>query len=240
MSTGSTAKSYAACATTGALALLLALWASAASSQAQAGRAGEDPVRLYLERATAGLPGRVEVSIGRLDERLNLAPCAQVEPYVPAQARLWGRTQIGLRCLAGASWNVFLPVEIRVFGQALVAARPIAYGQTVASEDIRQDEVELSKESGAPATDPELVEGRLATRGIAAGAVLRADYFRAPPAIGSGDTVRLVYNGAGFTVTASGRALSSAIEGAPVRVQTESGRVVQGVARAGRLVEMRL
>ncbi|MBL8384902.1 MAG: flagellar basal body P-ring formation protein FlgA [Burkholderiales bacterium] len=217
-----------------AAAALVALPAGAQSG------APADPVRLYLERATAGLPGRVEVSIGRLDERLNLAPCAQVEPYLPGQARLWGRSQIGLRCVSGASWNVYLPVEVRVFGQALVASRPIAFGQTVMPEDMRIDEVELSRENGMPAVDPQAIEGRLAIRGIAAGMPLRPEYFRAAPVVGAGDTVRLVYNGAGFTVTASGRALASAPDGAPVRVQTESGRIVQGIARAGRLVEMRL
>ena len=42
-------------------------------------------------------PLRMEVSVGALDERLRLAPCARVEPYLPAGARLWGRTRLGLR-----------------------------------------------------------------------------------------------------------------------------------------------
>ena len=199
-----------------------------------------DPVRLYLEQATTGLPGRVEISVGQLDERLNLAPCAQVEPYVPGNARLWGKSRIGLRCTVGASWNVFLPIEVRVFGQALVAARPIPYGQAFGTEDAQLEEVELSREAGTALSDPNSLEGKTAARAIAPGQVLRAEYFRTPPAVGAGDTVRLIYSGGGFTVSASGRALAAAADGAPVRVQTESGRVVQGIARPGRLVEMRL
>jgi flagellar basal body P-ring formation protein FlgA len=201
---------------------------------------GSDPVRLYLEKATAGLPGRVEVKIGRLDERLQLAPCAQVEPYVPGNARLWGKTQIGLRCTAGAAWNVFLPVEVKVFGHALVAARPIAYGQPFAQEDAQLAEVELSREPGVAVTDAQSLEGKTSTRAIAQGQILRGEHFRAPPAVNAGDTVRLVFNGNGFSVSASGRSLGAAADGMPVRVQTESGRVVQGTARAGRVVEMQL
>ncbi len=221
----------------GAFAAALLVSGGTATAQAQN---GADPVRLYLEKATAGLPGRVEVKIGRLDERLQLAPCAQVEPYVPGNARLWGKTQIGLRCIAGASWNVFLPVEVKVFGHALVAARPIAYGQAVSQEDLQLEEVELSREPGVALTDPQSLDGKTSTRTIAQGQVLRSEHFRAPPAVGAGDTVRLVFTGNGFSVSASGRSLGAAADGMPVRVQTESGRVVQGTARAGRVVEMRL
>ena len=220
-----------------ALGGILLVSGGAATVQAQN---GADPVRLYLEKATAGLPGRVEVKIGRLDERLQLAPCAQVEPYVPGNARLWGKTQIGLRCISGASWNVFLPVEVKVFGHALVASRPIAYGQTVSQEDLQLEEVELSREPGVAVTDAQTLDGKTSTRAIAQGQILRSEHFRAPPAVAAGDTVRLVFTGNGFSVSASGRSLGAAADGMPVRVQTESGRVVQGTARAGRVVEMRL
>ena len=211
-----------------------------AAPAAPAQSAPADTLKLFLEKAASGLPGRVEVQIGHLDERLRLAPCARIEPFVPPGTRLWGRSQIGLRCAEGASWTVYLPVEIRVFANALVATRTIAYGHLAGPDDAKLAEVELSRESGQALADPNWLEGKSATRVIGAGQVLRAEYFRAPPAVGAGDSVRLIYSGAGFSVTAGGRALGAANEGQPVRVQTESGRIVQGVARAGRTVEMRL
>ena len=223
-----------------ALFLELMTGVTLAYGQGHAQDASNDSLRLYIEQAAGRLPGRVEVILGRLDERLQLAPCQRVEPYVPPGTRLWGRARVGLRCLEGANWNVYLPVEIKVFGPALVASRPLAYGQIVGPDDTRVDEVELSREPGNALTDAGGLEGKTAARGIAAGQVLRAEYFRTPPVVSSGDTVRLVLNGAGFTVTASGRTLSSAQDGESVRVQTDSGRVVQGVARPGKLVELRL
>ena len=202
--------------------------------------APDEAVRTYLEKAATGLPGRVEVIVGNLDSRLQLAPCARVEPYLPSGTRLWGKAQIGLRCAAGANWNVFLPVEVRIFAHALVAARPIAYGAAAGPDDVRSEEIDLTRESGTALADLAGLEGKTATRMIAPGQTLRSDYFRAPPAVGAGDTVRLVLAGSGFAVTASGRALGAASDGQVVRVQTDSGRVVQGVARAGRVVEMRL
>jgi flagella basal body P-ring formation protein FlgA len=48
----------------------------------------------------------------------------------------------------------------------------------------------------------------------------------------------LVGQGRGFAISAEGIALSSAAAGQNVRVRTESGRIVTGVARASRTVEV--
>ena len=224
--------------------IIAAMFLCTAPIKARSAPAGpqHDPahaIKLYLEQATTGLPGRVEVKVGALDERIRLAPCARVEPYVPHGARLWGRGSIGLKCLDAAGWNVFLPVEIRVFARALVAARSLQPGESVGPLDVREEEVDLTRLGGVVVAQPGQLEGKTAARMVGQGQVLLQDYFRAPPAVGAGDTVQLVFLGAGFSISADGRALSHALEGQPVRVQTSSGRVVQGIARAGRIVDMK-
>lgn len=196
-------------------------------------------IKLYLEQATTGLPGRVEVSVGALDERMRLAPCARVEPYVPAGTRLWGRASIGLKCLDAAAWNVFLPVDIKVFARALVAARTLQAGDAAGGADVREEEIDLTRQQGMVVTHPAQLEGKTAAHMIGNGQVLRQESFRAPPAVGAGDTVQLMFKGAGFVIASDGRALSNAVDGQTVRVQTNSGRVVQGIARAGRVVDMK-
>lgn len=224
--------------------VIAAVFLSAAPLKARSAPAqsGADPARsikLYLEQATTGLPGRVEVSVGALDERMRLAPCARVEPYVPQGARLWGRGSIGLKCLDAAGWNVFLPIDIKVFARALVAARTLQPGDSAGVLDVREEEIDLSRQSGVVVTHATQLEGKTAAHLIGNGQILRQESFRAPPAVGAGDSVQLVFKGAGFVIASEGRALANATEGQPVRVQTGSGRVVQGIARAGRIVEMR-
>jgi flagellar basal body P-ring formation protein FlgA len=201
-----------------------------------------DPARaiaIYLERLTAGLPGRVEIILGKLDERLRLAPCTRVEPYVAAGTRLWGKSSVGLRCQEPGGWNVFLPIEVRVYARALVAARALAPGQTLLAGDTREDEFDLTRDGGVAVTSIAQIDGKLLTRGIAAGQPLRQDQFRSPPAVNAGDAVQVVYVGSGFSIATAGRALSPAAEGQPVRVQIDSGRMVQGIARTGQTVELR-
>ena len=61
-----------------------------------------DQVRsMALDKAAAPPAARVEIVVGQLDPRLHLAPCERIEPYLPTNVRLWGKSRIGLRCAQG-------------------------------------------------------------------------------------------------------------------------------------------
>lgn len=192
--------------------------------------------RVFLEKQ--GLPGggEVEVVVGEVDPRLNLAPCARYEPFIPAGARLWGRSSIGVRCVEGANWSVFVPIEVRVWSVVQVAARPIARGAPVTQDDVRLDRIDLTRTSGAVLTAEQSSEGNVAVRAIAAGEPLRRDLLRPPPIMAAGDPVRVVYDGNGFAISVDGKALGPAGDGQTVRVATAAGRVLSGIARPGHVV----
>lgn len=213
---------------------------SLAAAHAAPGGADARSVQLLVESALGGLGTRVEVSVGEIDPHGRLAPCARMEPFLPAGARVWGRTLVGVRCVEGAAWTTTVPVHVRVWGPAVVAARPLAAGETVTPESVAVEEVELTREPPGLLPDPAQATGKVLLRAVGAGQPLRREALRAPLVVGQGDTVKLVYRGEGFTVTMDARALAAAADGQSVRVQTPSGRVVTGIARAGRVVEMNL
>jgi flagellar basal body P-ring formation protein FlgA len=220
-----------------ALTLAFAL-AAAASAAAQPSDAPEQ-LRMFLEKETAGVSGRVEVSIGTPDARMHLAPCNNMQPFVPAGARLWGRTTLGVRCVDGAAWQVFLPANIRVYGQAPVASHSLNAGDSVTDADVRYEEVELTRyPAGAFADVLQLADKQL-SRPVGAGQPLLRDQFRARQVVTQGDNVKVLYSGPGFAVSTQARALSGATEGQNVRVVTESGKTLSGTARSGRVVEIK-
>ncbi len=208
----------------------------------------QDPsklLKLYLDAETTGLPGRVEVVIGVMDDRLRLAPCTNMTPFMPAGARLWGRTMLGVRCQDGASgggtgWSVLIPVQVKVYGLGLVAARSLATGETPGEDALTLQEIELTREAPGVLTDPAQVGDTILSRNIAQGQALRREHLRARPVVVIGDMVKLIANGAGFAVSSYGKALSAGADGQMVRVQADSGRTMSGVARAGKIVEVRL
>jgi flagella basal body P-ring formation protein FlgA len=205
---------------------------AAARGVAASPDATADAIRVLVEREVG--PGhRVEIQVGQLDPRLTLAPCGRIEPYVPAGSRLWGRTSLGARCVQGASWAVLVPVQVNVFGKALVANAPLAAGAAPGPDDFRLEEVELTREFGQVVSDAAVLGSRVLTRPLRAGQVLKQDALRVPATISPGDPVRLVLIGQGFTIVGEGVALNAAGEGQPLRVRTESGKVVTGALREG-------
>ena len=183
---------------------------------------------------------RVEIVMGKLDPRLKLRPCASVEPFLPTGTRLWGRANVGLRCNEARGWTVFLPVEVKVFGSIAVAARTLNAGETLGLADITQQEREITRLNGTAITDVQQLQGRVLARGFAAGQPLVQQAFRAQPVISSGEPVKVLVQGAGFAVTTAGVALAQAELGQALRVRLENGRTLQGVAQAGRIVEIKL
>ena len=81
-------------------------------------------MKLYIDQQLLPEGMDVEVSVGEPDPRIVVAACQRFEPFVPSGARLWGRTSLGMRCAEGATWTVFLPVQIKVYAPAPVASRP--------------------------------------------------------------------------------------------------------------------
>jgi len=212
------------------------------SSSAFASSALQEQVRLQALReaaaAAGGTQSRIEVVVGEIDPRLQLAACARTEVFRPAGARFWGRAFAGIRCLEGATWSIQVPVTVRVFGPALVAAKALVANAPVGGDDVRSAEVEWTREAQGVVTASEQLDQRVLARPIAAGQPIPLSALRAPQAVGQGEPVRLVGRGNGFSISADGIALASATAGQSVRVRTESGRILTGTARAGRLVEV--
>jgi len=186
-------------------------------------------------------PLRAEVVVGQLDARLRLAPCSRVEPHLPAGTRLWGRSRIGLRCVEGPTrWNVFVPVTVKAWGPAWVLRHPVAAGATLTQEDAEMADVDWAEHPSGILANPALWVGRQAAFGLQPGQALRENMVRVSPAFAAGTQVKVRSAGAGFQVTATGEALGPGVEGQPVRVRLPGGKVVSGLVREGRMVEVGL
>jgi flagellar basal body P-ring formation protein FlgA len=182
-------------------------------------------------------PIRLEVELGSLDPRLKLAPCARIEPFLPPGGRLLGRTRIGLRCLEGARrWTVYWPLTVKAWTSGWVAASPLAAGTVISGAQLIPGEVDIADGPGTPPLQPPAAIGRTLTRPIAAGSPLRAGDLRQRQWFAAGDTVRVVAGGAGFELSTDGQAMNPGIEGQRVRVRTDGGRTITGLAVGDRLV----
>ena len=190
--------------------------------------------------AASGAP-RIELVLGQLDPRLRLAPCGQVEPYLPEGTRLWGKARIGLRCTLGAvKWNVYLPITVKAFHTGWIANAHLAAGSVLSAADLSAAEVDLADDASAALTRPEAAIGRVLARPIKAGQSLRQSHIKPRQWFGAGDLVTVVAQGSGFSVAGQAQALTSGIEGQPARVRTEAGRILTGQPVGERRMELAL
>ena len=201
----------------------------------------------WLKEATTAVgpsgvaPLRMEVNVGRLDSRLRLAPCGNVEPYLPPGARLWGRTRIGLRCIDGISrWNVSLPVTVNAYGNAWVIKGTVPSGTTLTEADVVEAEVNWAEETNPILRDPALWVGQVATRLLTTGQAVRQGMVKPAQVFQAGAQVRVVAQGAGFQVSSMAQALSVGVVGQVARVRLDSGKVSSGTVLDTRTVKIDL
>jgi flagella basal body P-ring formation protein FlgA len=184
---------------------------------------------------------RMEVKVGNLDSRLKLAPCGNIEPYLPPGSRLWGRTRIGLRCVDGVSrWNVSLPVTVNAFGNAWVIKAPVQPGVAITLADVVEAEVNWAEESSPVIRDRALWEGQVATRALTTGQTLRQGMVKPAQVFQAGAQIRVVAQGPGFQISSDAQALSAGVVGQLARVRLENGRVSSGTVLDMRTVKIDL
>lgn len=198
---------------------------------------------LAREAALALAPAgaRIDVTAGAPDPRLRLAPCAEVQAHQAAGSLPWGRTRVGLRCVRGGTlWNVFVPVTVAVHAPAWVASAALPAGVTLGPQHLQQAMVDWAAEPSPPFTELRALTGRNLALPVGPGQPVREAQLQVRRWFRVGQTVEVVAVGDGFSVSASGRALSDGIAGRPARVRTEAGRVLVGRPTAEGRLEIRL
>lgn len=220
--------------------LLLFLLSFACSAAA---RQEAEPVKQaiedFLRIQTKGLPGQVSFTVGNIDPQNGLIPCPAFEVSLPTGARAWGNTNVKVHCQSENSWNIFVPVKVRIVGDYLVMARSLSQGQVVAETDLSRNRGDLATLPSSILTDASQAVGKSLSQSVAYGQPLRSDLLRPALVVQQGQGVKVLSKGPGFQVTGGeGRALNNAMDGQVVQVRMANGHMVSGIARAGGVVEV--
>lgn len=184
---------------------------------------------------------RLEVSAGTIDSRLRLAPCGNIEPYLPVGSRLWGHGRVGLRCVDGITkWNVSVPVTVKAFGNAWVVRGQIPAGAVVSQGDVVQVEVDWAEDTNPVLQDSASWLGQTANRNLSTGQVLRQGLVRSTQVFQAGSKVRVVAEGPGFQVSSDAQAISAGVIGQAARIRMDNGRIATGLVLDARTVKLEL
>lgn len=226
-----------------ALPLLAALLLSSNVARAQAAQHQDlavlqKVVEQFLQREGAGLPGSVTVEVRPLDARMLLAPCPAPQAFLQPGARVWGNTTVGLRCSAPTPWKVYVQAKVSVVGDYVAAGIPLAQGQPIEQSQLVMLKGDLAALPAGVVTDMAQAIGHTSTMSLPSGAPLRLSGLKAQAVVKQGQAVRVVTSGAGFRMSAEGRAIGTAGAGQVVQVRTPAGAIISGIAQEGGQVEV--
>jgi flagella basal body P-ring formation protein FlgA len=217
--------------------LACSLAVPARAQPGQDGGAVRKVVEQFLQTQSAGLPGKVTITVGQVDPRMALAACPDPQAFQQPGARAWGKITVGVRCTA-PSWTVYIQAQVNVIAEYVAAAAPLAQGQPIDASQLAMVKGDLAALPNGIVTDMAQAIGRTPTISLPAGTPLRLDNLKSKPVVMANQTVRVISNGPGFSVSAEGRALTNAAEGQVVQVRTPSGAMLSGTAKAGGIVEV--
>jgi flagella basal body P-ring formation protein FlgA len=210
-----------------------------ALSTAPAAEAIRSAALAFLQQQSAGLPGKVEITVAPAFPR-GLAACTTLEPFMPSGARLWGRMTVGVRCAGERPWTIYLQARISLRATYYLAARAMAPGEVFTAADLVARDGDLTGLPQAIVTDPSQVVGSVSLVRVAGGMPLRRDMLKSASAVSIGQTVRVVAAGTGFAISAEGSAMNNASPGQQVRVKTANGQIISGIVKDGSTVEIQL
>lgn len=185
----------------------------------------------FLDVQNKGLPGQASYSIGAINASGLPDDCRNLNVTMDTNARPWGKTHVNVRCTAGSTWSLYVPVDIHVLVDYVVSARPLRAGQVISAADIRQRQGDLADLPQGILTDLTQAIGQLSRVSLPADRPLRADMLLQPLVVKQGQNVKVVSGGVSFQVSSDGRALNNAAVGQVIQIRLASGQVISGIAQ---------
>jgi flagella basal body P-ring formation protein FlgA len=187
----------------------------------------EREVTDYLQRSQ--IQARYEVEINRLDPRLRLAPCDR--PFttkLESPAQPVGRTTVRVSCEGSSPWSVFVPAQVHLFREVIVARRPLARESILEQADVTLAERDVSLLTQGYLTAFDQVLGNKLTRSALPDQVLPPTYVSPAEVIRKGDQVVISAKNSTINVRMPGEALSDGALGTQIRVKNQrSGRTIK-------------
>ncbi|WP_090508680.1 flagellar basal body P-ring formation chaperone FlgA [Pseudomonas marincola] len=181
----------------------------------------------YLQRSS--ISGRHEIEIKRIDPRLRLPTCDNdLTVTLESPSEPVGRVTMRVRCDSTARWTVFVPGEVHLYRDVVIAQRPLKRRAVLSSADIALAERDIGSLNQGYLTSLNQALGKKLTRTLRPDQVLTPATIELAEAVRRGDQVTITASSGGIQVRMPGEALSDGAVGRQINVRNvRSSRVVK-------------
>jgi flagellar basal body P-ring formation protein FlgA len=180
--------------------------------------------------------GNVEIEVGEIDSRLHFPACPALDVAVPTvdAAALTARVSC-----AQPPWTLYVPVHIRAWGQAVVAATNLAPNTKLSATDLTLARVDVFTTNGAYLTDPSQAEGKILRANIRAGSPIMTSLLDLPVIVRRGQSVLLSLSDSAINIKTNVVAMEDGRAGDSILVQNpDSKKTVRATISDAGTVEM--
>lgn len=180
------------------------------------------------------------VRAGSLDSRLRLGRCdTALEAFQPSGSRALGNTTVGVRCTGSTTWTLYVPVRVSLFGNVVVAARPLTRDRLLTANDLKLARRDLAQLHNGYFSTIEQAMGKQVGRNIAVDTTLSTSLVKEPLAVRRGQRVILTALAGGLEVRMAGEAMSNGTTGERIKVRNlGSKRVVDGIVKSSTTIQV--
>ncbi|MBX2859446.1 MAG: flagellar basal body P-ring formation protein FlgA [Cellvibrionaceae bacterium] len=176
------------------------------------------------------------IEVGNLDSRLKLQTCDDfLALTLNTPPHRSGRVTVKAVCTDKKRWTIYIPVNIEIYREALVATRDLTRGSVISKQDLRPMHLNTSKFGiGLVLADQDKsIIGLVLKRPLRAGSPVNTKHLEKPDIIAKGDPVTMQAGSNAFKVAVGGVALDSGHIGERIRVRNkQSKRVVSALVVA--------
>ncbi|MBK3866911.1 flagellar basal body P-ring formation protein FlgA [Pseudomonas stutzeri] len=188
----------------------------------------EQVVTDYLSRSD--IDARHEIVVSRLDPRLRLHQCDQ-----PLATRLGstngapiGRVTVRVSCQGSNPWSVFVPAQVRLYREVIVASRSLLRNTVLRESDVSTAERDVSSLNQGYVTRLDEVLGNKLTRPVQPDQVIAPNQMELAKAVRKGDHVVITARSGTISVRMPGEAMADGVPGKQIPVKNRrSGRTVK-------------
>ncbi len=169
----------------------------------------------------------IEVNIMQIDQNITLPQCSEpVDIEMSNQSLPEQSTAVTLSCKAQPQWNVYVPINVKILTNVLIANRFIRSGEMISDEDISYAKQDKNRLSDGFFKDNQALIGLAARHSIYAGSVFSKTNTMSVPVIKKNQTISLAIRTGSVEIQMLGIAKSDGYLNEPIKVLNPSSKKI--------------
>jgi len=189
-----------------------------------------DHLNSYYQHSTpsdSSANQRIEIRVDQIDPRLTLPDCSQpLQASLNNNQRPVGKVSVKVQCQGLQPWSKYVPAEVHVIAQVLVANRNLRRGSVLSASDLDLVEMDLAVVRRTAVSNVAEVVGMELKQAISTGSPVVMESLAMPVVIKRGDLVQILAETGSITIRQQGEALQDGEIGKLINVRNSSSQLV--------------